>query len=113
MRDIDIYMTLVDRIRNQDMRAKFSAIGSKSGTVKKWFENNHGKNVLTIQANFDSDGDMLTNVWFPGVRGIDHGPFSYRRWSGFHYRGLRVVAATDELLVARTDTQIMGYLIVE
>lgn len=75
-----------------------------SGTARKWFEARHGKEVALVQFSVQ-EGGMPTNVWVPGARTVDASRATFVEFDGSKrdYRGLRVEAASDSVLVASTE----------
>jgi hypothetical protein len=76
---------------------------SKNGTARAWFESHHGGTVDTLQATAHDSGD-ITSVWAPDARTVDATRAGGVRLDGStrEYRGLRVVGATADILIAVT-----------
>lgn len=86
------------------------------GTCRKWFTENDGKVVWTLQAGV-SDKGVLHSAWSPGSRVVDASRSSYVRLDGSvrDYAGLRVIGSDNQILVAECDwgsgTQTVVYLL--
>lgn len=81
---------------------------AKSGTVRSWMTERHGKTVDTAQAVVTKDG-MMRNEWFAPLRTIDTESQAGAVWfegkDGFScrdYAGMRVEAVSEDTLFAST-----------
>lgn len=117
---LDAAKNLIGRIKDESIRQEWldALPTTKAGTAKAWFEVNHGRKVDLLQATVLSDG-TLRNGWAPTGRVIDSK--SLKAYVMFdesrrEYKGMRVEAVSDEVMVASSpfgdDTrQIMVYKI--
>lgn len=97
---IDSYRKVTNSIKSDDIKTIMQGIPtSKSGTVKDWFANKEGKNMLCLSVDVNDDGS-IASAWMPPARIVDsvRGTFATLEGSRIDLKG-KVLASNENYIL--------------
>lgn len=111
---IEAFHSVTNKIISDDVKTIMQGIPTdKSGTVKSWFDNKKGKNMLTLSVDVDPEGNVVT-AWMPPARNVDgiRPTYAVLEGSRIDLKG-KVLASSENYIIFSQpwgdNTKVFGY----
>lgn len=111
---LDAFKSVTHKIKSEDIKAVMQGFPTdKSGTVKSWFSDKKGKNMLALSVDVNPEGEVV-NAWMPPARIVDEVRSTYATLNGSRIDlSGKVLAANDNYIIFETpwgdNKKVFGY----
>lgn len=111
---LDVFKSTTLKFKSEDIRDIMSAIPTeKSGTVKSWFADKKGKQVLVLSIDVDENMEVKS-AWSPGIREVDSIRSTYATIEGsrIDFKGTVLASHKNYVIFSHPwgdRTKVFGY----